>query len=219
MNVRSRLILGGVVSFVGLILVSIVALSIDMVLTSSLCIALSRLDGQGMSSAGRAARQALVGMALNPLPWAILSGSLLSASELALPVAANAWLNLLAQSASPVALFTLGCVLARTQKWTQAAPASREARPRDVGKIVAYKLLLHPALVWAVGQLLVLAGVPLDPFSAMVLMLVAALPSASNVALLSERFGADTGRIARIILLTTAAAFFTFSAAVALLQG
>jgi hypothetical protein len=34
--------------------------------------------------------------------------------------------------------------------------------------------------------------------------------------LLAERFGADTGRIARIILLTTAAAFLTFSAAVAL---
>ena len=43
------------------------------------------------------------------------------------------------------------------------------------------------------------------------MVLVAALPSASNVALLAERFGADTGRIARIILLTTAAAFLTFS--------
>jgi malonate transporter and related proteins len=193
---------------------AIVALSIDMVLTSSLCIALSRLDGQGMSSAGRAARQALVGMALNPLPWAILSGSLLSASELPLPVAANAWLNLLAQSASPVALFTLGCVLARTQKWAQAAPASRAAKPRDVGKIVAYKLLLHPALVWAVGQLLVLAGVPLDPFSALVLVLVAALPSASNVPMLAERFGADAGRLAQVVLLTTAIAFVTFTVVV-----
>jgi predicted permease len=52
-----------------------------------------------------------------------------------------------------------------------------------------------------------------------VVVLVAALPSASNVALLSERFGADTGRIAMIILVTTAAAFFTFSGAVALLHG
>jgi predicted permease len=52
----------------------------------------------------------------------------------------------------------------------------------------------------------------------MVVVLVAALPSASNVALLSERFEADTGRIARIILVTTAAAFFTFSGAVALLH-
>ena len=46
---------------------------------------------------------------------------------------------------------------------------------------------------------------------------MAALPSASNVALLAERFGADDGRIARIILLSTVLAFFSFSAAVALL--
>ena len=42
--------------------------------------------------------------------------------------------------------------------------------------------------------------------------------SASNVAMLSERFGADNGRIARIILVSTAAAFLTFSGVVALLQ-
>ena len=45
-------------------------------------------------------------------------------------------------------------------------------------------------------------------------MLVAALSSASNVAMLAERFGADNGRIARIILWTTVAAFFTFPLAV-----
>jgi malonate transporter len=49
-------------------------------------------------------------------------------------------------------------------------------------------------------------------------VLAAALPSASNVAMLAERFGADNGRIARIILWSTAAAFFSFSAAVAILQ-
>jgi len=45
------------------------------------------------------------------------------------------------------------------------------------------------------------------------------LPSASNVSLLAERFGADNGRIARIILLTTVLAFFSFSGAVALVTG
>jgi hypothetical protein len=48
-------------------------------------------------------------------------------------------------------------------------------------------------------------------------LLVAALSSASNVALLAERFEAHNGRIARIILLSTVLAFFTFSGAVALL--
>jgi len=37
------------------------------------------------------------------------------------------------------------------------------------------------------------------------------------VSLLAERFGANNGRIARIILVSTAAAFLTFSGAVALL--
>jgi malonate transporter and related proteins len=46
-----------------------------------------------------------------------------------------------------------------------------------------------------------------------VLTLAAALPSASSVSLLAERYGADNGRVARIILSSTALAFITFSAA------
>jgi malonate transporter and related proteins len=45
----------------------------------------------------------------------------------------------------------------------------------------------------------------------MVLTLAAALPSASSVSLLAERYGADNGRVARIILSSTALAFITFS--------
>jgi len=65
-----------------------------------------------------------------------------------------------------------------------------------------------------VGATVIQAGVPLDPYALMVVVLVAALPSASNVSMLAERFGADNGRIAQIILITTALAFFTFSGAV-----
>jgi malonate transporter len=77
---------------------------------------------------------------------------------------------------------------------------------------------VHPLLVLWVGILAIAAGLPLDRFALTIMVLVAALPSASNVSLLAERFGADNGRIARIILLTTAAAFFTFSGAVAVLR-
>jgi malonate transporter len=73
-------------------------------------------------------------------------------------------------------------------------------------------------LVLLVGLAAIGVGVPIDVFALKVMVLVAALPSASNVAMLSERFGADSGRIARIILVSTSAAFLTFSAAVALLQ-
>ena len=50
------------------------------------------------------------------------------------------------------------------------------------------------------------------------LVLLAALPSASNVSLLAERYGADNGRIARVILVTTVASFLTFSLAVKLVE-
>jgi predicted permease len=49
------------------------------------------------------------------------------------------------------------------------------------------------------------------------MVLAAALPSASNVSLLAERYGADNGRVARIILASTALAFLTFSALAAAL--
>jgi predicted permease len=80
------------------------------------------------------------------------------------------------------------------------------------------KLFLHPLLVLVVGLAAISVGVPIDVFTLKVMVLVAALPSASNVSMLAERFGADNGRIARIILVSTAAAFLTFSGAVALLK-
>jgi malonate transporter len=48
------------------------------VFTSSLCIALSRLDGADEHGAAKAARNALRGVLVNPMPWAILLGGGLS---------------------------------------------------------------------------------------------------------------------------------------------
>jgi malonate transporter and related proteins len=127
--------------------------------------------------------------------------------------------GLLADSASPVALFTIGAVLARSQMVAAQREHGHERMPlRDYVPVAVTKLVIHPLLVLMVGASAISLGLPLDKFALTVMVLVAALPSASNVSLLAERFGADTGRIARIILLTTAAAFLTFSAAVALLH-
>jgi predicted permease len=69
--------------------------------------------------------------------------------------------------------------------------------------------------VAGLGALAMAGGLGLSAFSVTTATLVAALPSASNVSLLSERFGANTARIARIILWSTVLAFLTFSVAVA----
>ena len=193
---------------------AIAALAMDMVITSSLCIALSRLGAAGTHGAERAALQALKGMATNPLPWSIAAGCAVSASAWTPPHLLLQPVSMLADAASPTALFTLGAVLARAQMRSAAAVA---AARRDVPWLVALKLLVHPLLVLGATRAAMALGVVLDPFAATVLVLVAALPSASNVPMLAERFGADAGRIARIVLWTTALAFLSFSAAVALL--
>ena len=88
----------------------------------------------------------------------------------------------------------------------------------DYVPVAAIKLFIHPLLVLLVGLSAKQLGAPLDTFTLTVIVLVAALPSASNVSLLAERFGANNGRIAHIILVSTALAFLTFSGAVALLR-
>jgi malonate transporter and related proteins len=195
---------------------AIITILADLLVTTSLCIALSRLDGADEHGAAKAARNALKGAAMNPMPWAILAGALSSAVSLELPKPVAQTLGMLADAASPVALFTIGTVLARSQILT----ARGHAQPLAMGDylpIALIKLLLHPVLVLVVGALAISLGVPLSKFALTVMVLVAALPSASNVAMLAERYDADTARVARIIMVTTAAAFLTFSGAVALL--
>ena len=196
---------------------AIVTIVIDMVITTSLCIALSRLDGAGQQGVGQAAKNALLGVVKNPLPWAILLGTLFSAFQIELPGPVEKTVSLLGDAASPVALFTIGAVLARSQKIAHHAQHG-PLTWKDYVPVALIKLFLHPALVLVVGLAAISMGAPIDAFALKVMVLVAALPSASNVAMLSERFGADNGRIARIILVSTAAAFLTFSGAVALLQ-
>lgn len=196
---------------------TILTMVIDMIVISSLCIALSRLDGADEHGAAKALKNALKGVLTNPMPWSILLGSLVSVLGFELPGPAHKVIGMLADAASPVALFTIGAVLARSQ---MLAAAGHVQAPQlgDFLPVALLKLFLHPLLVLLLGVAGISLGLPLDRFALTVIVLVAALPSASNVSLLAERFGADNGRVARIILVSTSAAFVTFSLAVALLQ-
>ena len=208
---------------------AIISITFDVVFTSSLCIALSRLDGADQHGARRAARQALRGVALNPLPWAILLGGLGSALQWRLAGPVQQMVTMLADAASPTALFTIGAVLARgavlvgrhdasaavAKALGGATAVSPPAPWSDVLAVVGIKLVLHPLLVWGAGRGAMALGLPLAPAALATLVLVAALPSASNVSILAERFGADNARIARIILWSTGAAFLSFPLAVA----
>jgi hypothetical protein len=74
------------------------------------------------------------------------------------------------------------------------------------------KLLAHPLLVLCLGWLAIqVLGAPLSTFNLTVLVLAAALPSASTASLLAERYGADNSRVTRAVVLSTVLAFITFS--------
>lgn len=193
---------------------AVVSISIDMIITSSVCIALSRLGHNGQESPLAAAKKAMRGVLANPLPWAVMLGALASANSFMPWQPVDQIVSMLANSCSPIALFTIGAMLARPPATPVEAGAGRLARLGDVPLVVFYKLLIHPALVLGAGWLYMQAGFALNPQSLTVLVLVAALPSASSITVLAERFEADSRRIAQIVLVSTAIAFVTFSIAV-----
>ena len=179
----------------------------DLFVTSSLCIAIAQAHGAAHQGPRVALARALRGALSNPLPWSIALGAAFSIMGLHLGGPLDTIVRMLADSASPVALFTIGTVL-----WRAGQHAHTRTPVARFLPVALIKLFLHPLLVLALGASARQLGAPLSSFELLVLTLAAALPSASNVSLLAERYGADNGRIARIIMSSTVLAFVTFTA-------
>jgi hypothetical protein len=184
----------------------ILTLLIDMLITSSLAIALGQGDASSrqrpLPSVGRSLAAAL----RNPLPWAIVLGIVASHTQTRLPGPVDTIVRLLGDAATPVALFTIGTVL-----WRARAHVHNRTPAALYLPLALVKLFVHPLLVLAAGLAAIRLGAALSPFTLSVLVLTAALPSASSVSLLAERYGADNGRVTRIIVTSTAVAFGTLS--------
>jgi len=183
----------------------IATILIDLFITSSLCIALAEAGGAA-GGARAAAIRSLRGALSNPMPWAIAAGGALGAIGWKPAGPLDTTIRMLADAATPVALFTIGAVLWRGSQHAHTRTALKRYLPQALAK-----LLLHPALVFAVAIAARAAGAPITPLQITAITLTAALPSAANVAMLAERFGADNGRIARIILASTVLSFVSFT--------
>jgi len=191
---------------------------IDLIFTSTLCLAVAQHQRPSVDKAGpdatppnpptggSATLRALRGAMTNPLPWAIAFGAALAASGQALPGPIAQVVKMLGDAATPVALFTIGTVLWRAGQHSQSRTPLSHYLP-----VALFKLLIHPALVLSLGLLARALGVAVPNFGLLVMVLGAALPSASNVSLLAERYGADNGRVARIIMASTVMAFVSFT--------
>jgi predicted permease len=154
----------------------------DLFVTSSLCIALAQASDTAGHAARAGAARALRGALSNPLPWAIALGALFSVAGWSLPGPADTAVRLLADSATPVALFTIGAVLNRAGQHAHTRTPLALVLP-----VAAIKLFVHPTLVFLLAGSAMALGLPISPFQATVLTLAAALPSASNVSLHGSR--------------------------------
>lgn len=185
---------------------TICTILLDLFVTSSLCIALAQAHDASGQGRRAALAKAMKGALSNPLPWSIAIGAAASAWHLTLPGPVETIVRMLADAASPVALFTIGAVL-----WRAGQHAHSRTPPSLYLPVALIKLLLHPLLIFALGAAAKSLGAPLSGFQLAIMTLVAALPSASNVSMLAERYGADNGRVARIIMASTVLAFVSFT--------
>ena len=115
------------------------------------------------------------------------------------PAAAQTLLNYLANAAAPCALFAMGVTLA-------LRPVKRV--PSDMAFIVAIKLALHPVVVYVLLSWIgdfpatwVYSGV-----------LLAALPTATNVFVIAQQYGVWVERASASVLITTTASVLSVTA-------
>ena len=178
----------------------ILAIVADLVIVASAGLVLAEMGGATGRGWREDLKDALLRIFLNPFLVAMLLGAAFSRFgwTLATPIAEI--VKLLAAAAGPCALFAIGVSLVR--------PDTRVRSPVIALPVIA-KLIVHPAIVWVAMRM---AGI--DEFSALVAVLVAALPSAGWVFIFAVRYEADASRISATILVTTALAFATFSSLV-----
>ncbi len=176
------------------------ALAVDLIVFSSLIVIVitARREGRVRLTTLAAVAKGLIA---NPMVVSMALGLGWSATGWPLPGPADATLALLGAAATPGALFAIGASL-----------AARSAERVSVAAWLGFaKLVLHPAAV----ALAALVLIPVEPFAAGILIIVAALPVAGNVFILAEHYGVAPQRASSAILISTAAAVVTLSFVIA----
>jgi predicted permease len=162
----------------------------------------------GLQPEGKPHRVALkVGSSLvrNPLLVAPVLGALVPVTGLTIPVPVDHFVKLLAGTAAPCALVTLGLFLAEKRE-------SAGADARAAMLFVALKLLLHPVIAWVLAVYVF----HLPPFLTHAAVLLAALPTGTGPFMLAELYRREAGITSTTILVSTILSIVTVSVYVAI---
>lgn len=136
------------------------------------------------------ARRALTAMFRNALVIGIGLGFVVNLGGIPLPQVLDDALDLMVRAALPAALFGLGGVLYRYRP---------DGDWRTIGYAVAVSLLLHPAIVWAMGR-----GLALDPGPFNSAVITAAMAPGVNAYVFANMYGRARRVAASSVLLGTA---------------
>jgi len=148
------------------------------------------VGGGGQLSAGAMVKQVLLRIFTHPFIIATIVGVAAAILEIHPTGPIDSFLSLLANAAAPCALFAMGVTLALRHL---------KRVPPELFTIVPIKLVLHPLIVWlALG----VAG-DFDPVWVNSAMLLASLPTATNVFVIAQQYEVWVERASATVLVTT----------------
>ncbi|WP_299425727.1 AEC family transporter [uncultured Shimia sp.] len=175
-------------------------LAVDLIVFSSLIVILITGSRDGRMHIG-VLKTVTLGLLRNPMIVAISLGFVWSALEIPIPDPLNEFLAILGGAATPGALFAIGASL-----------AGKSAERVEVALWLTFaKLILHPLCV----AIAVLWLLPIDTYSASVVIAAAALPVAGNVYMLAQHYGVAPHRASAAILFSTVISIATVSVVIA----
>lgn len=166
---------------------------------------LMAVGGDRQGSPGRIVLSIIRKIVTHPFIVATIVGVAAAILHVEPPGPVDRFLGLLAEAAAPCALFTMGVSIA-------LRPLKRV--PGELGLVLPIKLLLHPLLIWG----LLMAFGPFDPVWVAAAILLASLPTATNVFVIAQQYGVWTERASASVLVTTVASIVTVTLVLLLLS-
>jgi malonate transporter and related proteins len=160
---------------------------------------------RGGAAIGRSIRSVLKALVTNPIITAIVAGFLWRQTGAALPAALTRLIDLLADGASPCALFALGASLAGFRL---------TAGLGDIALLVGLKLVAQPAIVWLLARALGLA-----PLDLAVLTTAAALPIGMNAFIMAQRYQLYVAQSASAVVLSNLLSVLTLGTVLGFFAG